>query len=117
METQTQEATMTESSGELLKQIDKHLQEQQAELAALRVVQMAFVTRLLGAKPEFAEEALEDLKRSALAMLGNMTFEAASPETTKLAKTHTAQRLELLFQDFASALSQARTIRGEAGRH
>ena len=78
---------------------------------------MAFVSRLLAATPEYAEERPNDLKTITLTMLGNMTFEGTSAERTGLAKKQTREQIDSLFQDFALALSAARTIRGESGKH
>lgn len=102
---------------ELLESIERHLQEQQAELAAFRLVWLAFVTRLLGSTRDFAEERLRDLKETTLTMLGNTKFPAPAPELSEPAKRQTQDRLKALFHDLELALSEARTMRNESGRH
>jgi hypothetical protein len=63
---------------ERLERIERHLQEQQAEIFAFRLILMVLVTRLLGAPPDFAEESLG----------GHHLHSASSPAQT----TRSAQR-------------------------
>jgi hypothetical protein len=101
---------------ERLERIERHLQEQQAEIFAFRLILMVLVTRLLGARPDFAEESLGDLKDAALTHLQNTRIEG-TPTQSDFAKSQIKSRLERMFHDLVLALLEARREAGQSGRH
>jgi hypothetical protein len=63
-----------------------HINEQQAEIVVLRVTLQTLFIRLVGAREDYAEEMLSDLRQSATSALARMEIAAETPERSRHAK-------------------------------
>ncbi len=101
----------------VLEEILEHLTEQQADIMLLRVTMMTLITRQISDRPDFAEERLNDVRASALEIIGRMSFDAPTPQEAAHAKAVTRQRTENLFHEIALALLELRRKTGESGKN
>jgi len=103
---------------DVIEQIARHLNEQGAEMTALKTILRGLVARVIIADPIFAEEQLEQMKTDALEALRRTP---ANPENSPIAEQHVAalaiQHTERFFRELATAVSAMRNKTGQSGRN
>jgi hypothetical protein len=102
----------------LIEQIESHLNEQGAEMTALKIILFGLVCRVAVADPMFAEEQLEQMKADAL---GALKRTPQNPENSPTDETHAAnlagQHINGFFRQLAIAVSAMRNKTGQSGRN
>jgi hypothetical protein len=103
---------------DIIEQIARHLNEQGAEMTALKTILRGLVARVIIADPIFAEEQLEQMKADALDALKRTPINPENSPTEEqrvaaLAIRHT----ERFFRELATAVSAMRNKAGQSGRN
>lgn len=96
--------------------LERFINEQQAEITALRVTIQILLIRTISARPELAEEALQDLKTHVLGALSRMQIDPNNPGTQK-AQTFANVKGQEFFEEIEDLMSAVRNKRGESGRN
>jgi hypothetical protein len=102
----------------ILKQIEQHLNEQGAEMTALKIVLLGLVSRVIIADPMFAEEQLEQMKSDALGALSRTPSNPQnSPIDEQRAEALAAGHIDSFFHQLAVSVSAMRNKAGQSGRN
>jgi hypothetical protein len=106
------------SDDDILKQIAQHLNEQGAEMTALKIVLRGLVARVILVDPMFAEEQLEQMKADALGALSRTPPNPEnSPTDEQRVVELSARHVERFFRELAVAVSEMRNRFGQSGRN
>jgi hypothetical protein len=92
------------------------INEQRAEITALRVALQVLLIRTISVKPDLAEETLQDLKTHVLGALSRMQTDPQNPGTLK-SKAFANAKGEEFFEELEDLMSVVRNKRGESGRN
>jgi hypothetical protein len=105
-------------SDDVLERIVRHLNEQGAEMTALKIILRGLVARVIIADPVFAEEQLEQMKADALGALKRAPM---NPVNNPIEEQHAVelaiQHIERFFRELAVAVSIMRNRAGQSGRN